>query len=160
MRSCCSPRKACPGPSPRIISRQAGRSRDLRQELAFGRLHGEACGIHQMLLGQNRRVVGVCEGIGLLEAPRQHLRHGRSRLQLARILADDLAVGRGARLGLRARLAQPRNGGGPARVGLRNVRARALAHFEARARGARLLFQELQVRSVSTAICRSRMTSM
>ena len=88
----------------------------------------------------------VCgQGDAPLEALRQHLGERRGALQLAGILADDLAIDRRAGLRLRRAAASWATAAGAAGVGLRDVGARALADLEARARGAHLLGQELQV---------------
>jgi hypothetical protein len=81
----------------------------------------------------------------LVEARWKEFGEWRRRLQPTWLLADDLSVDGSARLRLRPRRGDPRDGGRTAGVGLGYVGAGALAHFETRARGARLLRQEFQI---------------
>ena len=89
-------------------------------------------------------IVG-CNRNSQVEVFRQHLGKRRPALKLARLLADDLAVDRLARLRLRRRGGNLRDRRRAAGVGLGDIGPRAFADFEARPRGACLLGQELQV---------------
>ena len=105
----------------------------------------KAGGIDQVLGRNDRRMLGIGDGDRRVETLGQIPWPRRSATQLARFLADDLVVGRSAGQRLGARRGKLRDGRRAAGFGLRHVGAGTLADLEARAGGAHLLLQELEV---------------
>ena len=85
------------------------------------------------------------DGDRLVDVLGQHLGERLPGLQLAWVFANDLPVGCFAHVGLRSCGGKLGDGGRTAGISLGDVGAGALADLEARARGARLFGQELQI---------------